>query len=185
MEKELKITPPEGYEIDRENSTFDCIKFKKIKETSWREKNEFCDGWILDCFRDEGVSFERDYNLESSNQAVFHTKKQAKSALAMAKISQIMAHDKRFGGPVTDDEWADHSIPKYSIRRLSYGGKEIVKSCGIYGACEFYELLSFHTFEQLSLFLKENCDLVDDYLMVDNGMVHDHVSELVWCKNKQ
>ena len=30
--KELKIQAPEGYEIDRENSTFDCIKFKPIKK---------------------------------------------------------------------------------------------------------------------------------------------------------
>jgi hypothetical protein len=27
--KEIKITIPEGYEIDKENSTFECIKFKK------------------------------------------------------------------------------------------------------------------------------------------------------------
>lgn len=27
--KEIKITVPEGYEIDRGNSTFECIKFKK------------------------------------------------------------------------------------------------------------------------------------------------------------
>lgn len=27
--KEIKITAPEGYEIDKENSTFECIKFKK------------------------------------------------------------------------------------------------------------------------------------------------------------
>lgn len=31
--KEMKIVPPEGYEIDKENSTFDCIKFKPIKKT--------------------------------------------------------------------------------------------------------------------------------------------------------
>jgi len=28
MEKEVKIIPPEGYEIDKENSTLECIKFK-------------------------------------------------------------------------------------------------------------------------------------------------------------
>ncbi len=27
--KEIKITVPDGYEVDRENSTFECIKFKK------------------------------------------------------------------------------------------------------------------------------------------------------------
>lgn len=30
--KEVKIKVPEGYEIDKENSTFDCIKFKPIKK---------------------------------------------------------------------------------------------------------------------------------------------------------
>ena len=30
--KELKIQVPEGYEIDKENSTFECIKLKSIKK---------------------------------------------------------------------------------------------------------------------------------------------------------
>ena len=30
--KEVKINIPEGYEIDKENSTFECIKFKPIKK---------------------------------------------------------------------------------------------------------------------------------------------------------
>ena len=30
-EKNLKINIPEGYEIDKEKSTFECIKFKRIK----------------------------------------------------------------------------------------------------------------------------------------------------------
>ena len=30
--KELKIQIPEGYEIDKDNSTFECIKFKSIKK---------------------------------------------------------------------------------------------------------------------------------------------------------
>ena len=29
--KEIKIQAPKGYEIDKENSTFECIKFKPIK----------------------------------------------------------------------------------------------------------------------------------------------------------
>ena len=32
MGKEIKITPPEGFEIDIESSTFECIKFKPIKK---------------------------------------------------------------------------------------------------------------------------------------------------------
>lgn len=30
--KELKVQAPKGYEIDTENSTFECIKFKPIKK---------------------------------------------------------------------------------------------------------------------------------------------------------
>ncbi len=32
MEKEIKVVVPEGYEIDKENSTFECIKFKPVKQ---------------------------------------------------------------------------------------------------------------------------------------------------------
>lgn len=32
--KEIKINAPEGYEIDKENSTFECIKFKPEKDIS-------------------------------------------------------------------------------------------------------------------------------------------------------
>lgn len=31
--KEFKVQVPEGYEIDKENSTFECIKFIPIKDT--------------------------------------------------------------------------------------------------------------------------------------------------------
>lgn len=32
MENEVKIKVPEGYEIDKENSTFECIRFKKLPD---------------------------------------------------------------------------------------------------------------------------------------------------------
>ena len=59
MEKELKIEIPEGYEIDRENSTFERIVFKK-KETKLPESwEEFCSitkgsGYYIDNF--SGIS---------------------------------------------------------------------------------------------------------------------------------
>lgn len=42
MDKELKIIPPEGYEVDKEHSTFECIKFKKIGPTLPTTWEEFC-----------------------------------------------------------------------------------------------------------------------------------------------
>lgn len=54
--KELKIQAPKGYEIDREKSTFECIKFKPIKkdityedvcEKLFKDSYHFIDGgWI-------------------------------------------------------------------------------------------------------------------------------------------
>lgn len=40
--KEIKINIPEGYEIDKENSTFECIKFKPIKKDNITYQ-EICD----------------------------------------------------------------------------------------------------------------------------------------------
>lgn len=36
--KELKIQVPKGYEVDKENSTFECIKFKPVKKNLTYEK---------------------------------------------------------------------------------------------------------------------------------------------------
>lgn len=46
MEKELKITPPIGYEIDRQKSTFEKIIFKKIPENpkTWEEYCSLMEG---------------------------------------------------------------------------------------------------------------------------------------------
>lgn len=42
MEKEIKINVPNGYEIDKENSTFECIKFKPIKNKLPKTWEEYC-----------------------------------------------------------------------------------------------------------------------------------------------
>ena len=47
--KELKIQVPKGYEIDKENSTFECIKFKQIKDTTYEDicNNLFKSGYYI------------------------------------------------------------------------------------------------------------------------------------------
>lgn len=50
--EDLKVNIPEGYEIDKENSTFECIKFKKKKSlpTTWEEFLHTlnpCDSYII------------------------------------------------------------------------------------------------------------------------------------------
>jgi len=157
MAKEIKITPPEGYEIDKENSTFDCIKFKHVAKR-WRDRNNMISGYHL---KGGDVRSLNGYlNSWNNNRDVFVTKKQAKSAFAMAQISQIMANDERFGGVVTDEEWGCDASLKYTIERRD----NKIETC-IY--CNSYNFLAFHTAEQRDLFLKENEDLVKDYLMID------------------
>lgn len=157
MEKEIKIVPPEGYEIDKENSTLECIKFKSIKKERWRDdKHQNVSGFLIS---PHSVIIPCSaYNVEASCN-IFSTFKQVKSALAMARISQIMANDERFGGVVTDEEWKDNRIEKYVIKRE----KDYITLCN---HCALYNYLTFHTPEQRDLFLKENEDLVRDYLML-------------------
>ena len=39
--KEINIQAPKGYEIDKENSTFKCIRFKPIKKNITYEDDSF------------------------------------------------------------------------------------------------------------------------------------------------
>ena len=155
---EIRITVPEGMEIDKENSTFECIKFKK-KEESWRSAfKSGLKGYGIHTDGDVGEVLDKAHDLKHS--WVFATEKQAKSAQAMAQISQIMANDPRFGGIVTDEEWRDSEIEKYVIERIK--GEIYTNYYTV-----TYRFLAFHTEEQQKLFLKENKDLVKDYMMVD------------------
>lgn len=155
--KEIKITPPEGFEIDKENSTFECIKFKSIER--WRDNKNACvKGYYINDFSNINEALSNEYKNVKDNYNIFATEKQAKSALAIARISQIMANDERFGGVVTDKEWINNSI-KYALERSL---KNILKCI----CCGTYTFLAFHTQEQRDLFLEENEDLVKDYLML-------------------
>lgn len=159
MTKEIKITPPEGYEIDKENSTFECIKFKPIIKKKWRDSNPKITGFYLGGTSVASYFFPYS-KWNEGNRNVFATEKQAKSALAMAQISQIMANDERFGGVVTDEEWDDITYRKYVIVRMD---NEIFAADRTHA----YDFLAFHTAEQRDLFLEENENLVKDYLMLD------------------
>lgn len=159
MTREIKITPPVGFEIDRENSTLECIKFKPVVKERWRGAyGSLVSGYLIET--DSNIRHWTDLSEGGENINIFATKKQAKSALAMAQISQSMANDERFGGVVTDEEWSDISMLKHTIERQECN---IKKTTSI--TC--YHFLAFHTREQRNLFLEENEDLVKDYLMID------------------
>ena len=90
--KELKIQVPEGYEIDKENSTFECIKFKSIRNDITYK--EVCDS----LFKDKGGFYTSSYgktiykctlgrNAIDKNNAT--NKKQLDTVLALNQLLNI------------------------------------------------------------------------------------------------
>ena len=155
--KELKINIPQGYEIDKENSTFECIKFKpkgiKTIEDLYKSVKTF-DGYSVFSGR---VEFGNNHIYSNVNKSVFLTEKEAKSSLAMSQISQLMPY---YGGAITDEEWEDVHKSKYIIDRFRNRINTANYSIS-------YCYLAFNTSEQRDSFLEHNKQLVKDYLMLD------------------
>ena len=87
MEKELKIIPPIGYEIDRQKSTFEKIVFKKIPENpkTWEEYCELTKGIPSFYSTLNGV----DTNKYSGEYNEFVNKKRAEQFIALGKLLQL------------------------------------------------------------------------------------------------
>lgn len=159
--KFFKVNVPDGYEIDKVNSTFEAIVFKKIEQEqsvkTWDDligkKIPNSSSWIVP----NGFVRYVCANFLPQDRSAFVDEKHAKSALAMAQISQLM---KYFGGSITDEEWKDIYTIKYIICRTASG---INSGCYTFN----YDFLAFHTEEQRDNFLKYNERLVKDYLMID------------------
>lgn len=138
----------------------DLVIVEEIEEPErWAEDIEAVgEGWYIGT--DSTIWSDETALNDPKNFNEFATERQAKSALAMARISQLMAHDERYGGVVTDEEWRDGYSGKYIITRQQ---AEVEMSCYVWVYC----FLAFHSSEQRDLFLKENEQLVKDYLMID------------------
>lgn len=96
--KELKIQVPEGYEIDKENSTFECIKFKSIRnDITYKDicKKLFGKGYYY--FGDRGeireiVEFDDKTCADRNNAAYI---KQLDKVLALNQLLNIAEYYNR------------------------------------------------------------------------------------------
>ena len=152
--KELKIEAPQGYEVDKENSTFDCIKFKKKYEIkTW---DDFCrekvpiNGFCIES-RSSLIRLIRPETINYDIRNLYLTKKQAKSARAAAMISQLMPY---YGGAITFEEWDQKREVKHTIVRLN---NKIIKDY----ASGVYNFLAFRTREFRDEFLKNRGETTD------------------------
>ena len=164
MQDKLQITVnvPVGYEIDAENSTFKCIKFKPIK--AWRDNNREIKGFGIYSGHPEAVVSEDSGAF--GEKPLFATEAQARSALAMAKITQIIANDERFGGPISFKEWKFTSDVDWKYIITTEFNNIVLER-----TTTKKTLLAFHKKEQAELFLRENSDLIKDYYMLSQDSI--------------
>lgn len=147
--KEFKIQVPEGYEIDKEKSTFEKIVFKKVEKEfpkSWEELH-MIKGWFVE--NGSGIhEFENCFTI-SKNRNLFPTKEEAEACLALAQLCQL--RDRYNAGWKPD--WTDN-IEKYVI--YFHAGE-------IYSGYSYraQDVLYFKTKELRDKFLENFRDLIE------------------------
>lgn len=157
-----------GYIDDNETSSEIIVDITADPESNesiftWGDDpNTKIDGYYIDPSEsyESKIQHTTGNNNVNDNHDVYATKEEAESALAFARISQLIHNDHRFGGLVTTKEWDNTDMIKYQIVRM-WSGK-----LGVQNTYADYSYLSFHTEKQRDCFLKENKELVMKYLMV-------------------
>jgi hypothetical protein len=147
--KTLKIEIPNGFEIDKENSTFEQIVFKEIKKElpkTWEDLQKF-DGYFVADNSDILQTYEN--TCKESNKNIFATEEQAKASIALAQLSQL--RDVYRNGWVPD--WTDET-DKYVI---SFNENTIIKESFV----KYNDFLSFQDEETRDLFLENFKDLIE------------------------
>lgn len=148
------------YYTSNNDDANDLVIVEEIEETEfWSDQvYKFVYGYSIDY--DSTIMYNTCTRYNQTHYNRFATKKQAKSAIAMARISQIMANDiEHFGGVITDKEWGIDEWKFVICRSWNRIFTKAVRSD--------YYFLAFHTEAQRGLFLEKYRNLVEDYLMID------------------
>ena len=95
--KELRVQAPTGYEIDIENSTFECIKFKPIgKDITYKKvcDNILISGYYIDSCSTivKVIKYEDDVKTDKNNAT---NKKQLERLLALNQLLNIAEYYNR------------------------------------------------------------------------------------------
>ena len=158
-EKSIKINIPEGYEIDKYNSSFSEIKFKPIENKypkDWDEAfiGKDLAGYFISRCSDLGWAQKKG---TPQDYTIFKTEKQAKSAIAYAQLTQLMALP-CYNGDWKPD-WNDDEETKYIIRRVNYLVEKDYYS-------SIYHPISFKSSEICDIFYTKYMDLLKDYFEI-------------------
>ena len=154
-EKSFKVQIPEGYEIDKENSTFEYIKYKKVKSEypkSWAEAfvgNNVYGYWV----GSSGEIRVADRIALRGDKNTFKYEEQAESALAYAQLTQLMALP-CFNGDWKPNWTSSNDEKKYGIS--FYNNKYDIES-----TYTWHYFLAFQSEEKAKIFLELYKDLID------------------------
>lgn len=148
--KEMKIEVPEGYEIDREKSTFENIIFRKAERKlskRW-EDLPFVEGWFIDA-KCRIIETGR-LNTQEYNKNTFPTKEEAEACVALAQLCQL--RDRYNDGWKPD--WENTREMKYCIEIF----KEKISKENYYST---KKVLCFKTPELRDKFIENFKDLIE------------------------
>jgi hypothetical protein len=147
--KTLKVKIPQGYEIDKEKSTFETIVFKLTKKElpkSWEELGRV-NGWFVKSY---SKIDNADTDTNESSKNTFATKEQAEASIALAQLSQLREVYRNNWVP----DWTDDDTFKYSIE---FYRNEINKDTYTTTA----QFFSFQDAETRDLFLENFKELIE------------------------
>ena len=148
--QELKIEVPQGYEIDKEKSTFEKIVFKEVERElpkKW-EDLEGVSGFYVNTQSD--IKFYYDSEIKgSTSKNLFPTKAEAEACLALAQLCQLRDRYNEGWKP----DWEDYNETKYCIE-FCQGRIETIDRVNC------HKILTFKTEELRDKFLENFRDLI-------------------------
>jgi hypothetical protein len=147
--KHLKISIPDGYEIDKAQSTFENIVFKPTVVAlpkTWKELDKI-DGYFVHSGTADIVVTGK-VDVTTSNRNIFATDEQAQASIALAQLSQLMQ--------VYNDGW----VPDWKNSTWKYVIYLVNNDININYFAGNSQFLSFKTKELRDEFLENFKDLI-------------------------
>lgn len=149
-DRELKIEVPDGYEIDKENSTFEKIVFKKVERElpkRWEDLKIIDGFFVSNLGYIEKVS--DNYTAANHNKNIFPTKEEAEACLALAQLCQLRDRYNDGWKPCWNTDTMKHCI--YVFKGEIRGGHQFENS----------RILTFEKREIRDKFLENFKDLIE------------------------
>ena len=144
----MKIQVPEGYEIDKEKSTFEKIVFKRKELPKSWEDLMTVKGYCVSTYSKIEDCSEEFYTYKE-NKNIFPTKEEAEACLALAQLCQLRDRYNDGWKPNWDDGGEKHCV---------YFHDNEINSAYTYSS---HRVLTFKTQELRDKFLENFKDLIE------------------------